>query len=385
MFIIILTSVLRHGKSKEKEGKVKKFYKKAIITFLLAIMFGVGWIFGVLGSTGIPEAISRPCQITFVIVVGFQGVLVFLLHPCRSKDARDEWKKWFYYATCRAKTYQEKLKQSKFSQAHSSEHSSAATTTRTGFSSNPSSTANTMAERYGATNKKPNNRRPSDFSPIPSPSNSRRPSDTNVASANIAARFGYRSPSATMPVPGHNGSSRRSDPSAASIAARFGYRRPSEPTTSDSLKHGEKLYTPGASLRPSASPISLRRISENEASAYSECDSDNGSFSNDSLSSTKTPPMKPRMRQMYVFANNDDKPLAFSSGDTDSSSHYGNNMQYACNDTELMCFSPDSDSFNFGAQEEEENNEIVTWQTFEYDDELQSGATTMFYNFEDDF
>lgn len=127
MFFIILFSVLRHGNKDGKETKLRKLLKKAIITFVLAMMFGVGWVFGVLGSTGLPETIRRPSQILFVIIVGFQGLLIFLLHPCRSRDARQEWKKWFFYATCRSKAYHEHLKLSKQFQARSSDHPSGPT------------------------------------------------------------------------------------------------------------------------------------------------------------------------------------------------------------------------------------------------------------------
>ena len=84
----------------------KKLRKKAVALIILATMSGVGWIFGILGS--IPtDAINFPAQVIFVLIIGFQGFLIFLFHPCRSKEARKEWKKWFYCLTCR---YQDPLK-----------------------------------------------------------------------------------------------------------------------------------------------------------------------------------------------------------------------------------------------------------------------------------
>jgi hypothetical protein len=82
-----------------------KPYKKAVIAFVLAVMFGIGWIFGVLGSDLGQGPLSQVFQFVFIFIVGFQGLLIFLLHPCRSKDVRSEWKKWFYYATCRSKVH----------------------------------------------------------------------------------------------------------------------------------------------------------------------------------------------------------------------------------------------------------------------------------------
>lgn len=381
MFIIILTSVLRHGKNSEKEGKAKKFFKKFIITFILAIMFGIGWIFGVLGSTGIPRAISYPCQIAFVIIVGFQGLLVFILHPCRSKEAREEWSKWFYYLTCRSQTYKDRQKQSKISRAQS-EHSSSANTRRTGYTAAPSSNASTMAQRYGATIRKIDRQ-----SSIASPAPSGHPGETaSIRLSSVTFNSGYRGGNNSLgpsrsPSPGFakRRSSEGSVLGAAGMAARFGFRCPSDPLPASSQKLGDNLPTPGSTLRHSSSPSTLKRIDELPPPTYSDCES----LDSESQRLSKTPPSKRQMRQLYIFANNEDQPLTFGSEDADSSSHYGSNMQYASNDNDLMCFSPESSEFfNF---EEEGDGEVTTWKTFEYDDELQSGATTLFYNFEDDF
>lgn len=73
-------------------------------------MFGVGWIFGILGMDfGQGQALSLLFQFLFIIIVGFQGLFICLLYPCRSKDARVEWKKWFYYMTCRSQLYREQI------------------------------------------------------------------------------------------------------------------------------------------------------------------------------------------------------------------------------------------------------------------------------------
>ena len=155
MFFIILFSVLRHGSKKDgKKGKLQKLMKKAIITIVLVVMFGVGWIFGILGSSGIPVYISYPCQIVFVVVVGFQGLLIFIVYPCRSKDAREEWKKRYYYVTCRRNTYNEVLKLSKQSAAKSNEHSSTTFTTDRGVKKRVSeqsisSSASTLKAKFG--------------------------------------------------------------------------------------------------------------------------------------------------------------------------------------------------------------------------------------------
>ena len=216
MFIRILVSVLRHGNNKgEKEDKYKKNLKRAFITFVLAIMFGVGWVFGVLGSSGLPPAISIACQFTFIFVITFQGLFLFLLHPCRSKDAREEWRRWFYYATCRTEAYESQLKQSKLSKAHSGGDHSTAPRPKT------SSTAVPSSSPRGPSPRNPTSRGPSQMGTA-----SRSPSSRG------ASKYGYN----------------RKSPDTSSIANRFGYtggRRASESSAAASAIANKFGYSGG--------------------------------------------------------------------------------------------------------------------------------------------
>lgn len=101
-------------------------FKMANVAFVLALMFGVGWIFGILGSDlGQGRGLSVFLQFMFIIFAGCHGLFIFLLYPCRSKDARKEWKKWFYYITQCSLIYREQIKASrKKSQDQPSQHSS---------------------------------------------------------------------------------------------------------------------------------------------------------------------------------------------------------------------------------------------------------------------
>ena len=112
MFVIILVSVLRHRNRNAEASKCKKAAKNISVSLVLATMFGVGWIFGVLGSPALSfgDVVGGVFQYTFIAVAGFQGFMFFLLFPCRSKHAREVWKKWFYYATCRPRIYKENLR-----------------------------------------------------------------------------------------------------------------------------------------------------------------------------------------------------------------------------------------------------------------------------------
>jgi hypothetical protein len=84
-------------------SKPKKVIKTTTLTFNLAIMFVIGWVFGILGYpfVDLEPTVGRVCQFIFIVIVGFHGFFIFLLQPCRSQDARNVWIKWFYYITCR--------------------------------------------------------------------------------------------------------------------------------------------------------------------------------------------------------------------------------------------------------------------------------------------
>ena len=99
VFLIIVSIVLRRKDRNENKSNPRKKMRKAFIVFVLALMFGIGWAFGILGSED-SDALSIVFQFLFIIIVGCQGLLIFLLHPCRSKDALNLWKKWFCGFTC---------------------------------------------------------------------------------------------------------------------------------------------------------------------------------------------------------------------------------------------------------------------------------------------
>ena len=147
IFFIIIFKVLRHGNNNDtKVKKTKKIGKKATITIVLLVMFGVGWIFGILGGVTDIQPISIPFQVLFIAIAGFQGVLMFLFHPFRSKDAHEEWKKWLYYITCRKEEYNIQLNSSrKQSTAKLSEQSA----TRRRNNQTLTTSASSMAERFG--------------------------------------------------------------------------------------------------------------------------------------------------------------------------------------------------------------------------------------------
>ena len=85
---------LNEAKKKSRGSDTKKQLRIAIT---LAILFGLGWIFGLGGTQALPEAVSVPFQILFSTLVGFQGLFIFLLYVIFSSNARKEWKRWILH------------------------------------------------------------------------------------------------------------------------------------------------------------------------------------------------------------------------------------------------------------------------------------------------
>ena len=86
--------------------------KHLLIAVVLSLLFGLGWAFGLIGTSSLPQEAYTPAQYIFSIFMGIQGVLIFLFHAVRSREARDEWKKWWYTVTCRRNSYELKRRAS---------------------------------------------------------------------------------------------------------------------------------------------------------------------------------------------------------------------------------------------------------------------------------
>lgn len=108
MYIIIIVSVCHqlHGAAKVTNSKVS-VRKLAWTTAVLSVVFGLGWGFG-LAQTSVPDYSSEAAQITvfilqvlFAVLVGSQGVLIFIFYGIGNKKVRDVWKKPF--ASCKQK------------------------------------------------------------------------------------------------------------------------------------------------------------------------------------------------------------------------------------------------------------------------------------------
>lgn len=71
-----------------------------IIAVMLSVLFGIGWGIGLLATEELGSIVIRDLFASlFVISTGFHGLLIFILHGMRSKEARKEWRTWFFKAT----------------------------------------------------------------------------------------------------------------------------------------------------------------------------------------------------------------------------------------------------------------------------------------------
>ena len=91
-----MVSICKHTRSmdnsKYEKGKhsFESIKKNAIAAMTLAIVFGLGWAFGLAATIPIDE-LNFVFQVLFCFAVGCQGVLIFLLHGVKNKDFRDVW------------------------------------------------------------------------------------------------------------------------------------------------------------------------------------------------------------------------------------------------------------------------------------------------------
>ena len=108
MFVIITTSLCRHSvkRAKPNETTFSVVRRHLFIAVVLSTLFGLGWAFGLIGTSSLPREVYLPAQYIFSIFVGMQGVLIVAFHGIRSRDAREEWKRWWSTTTLKDRKYQ---------------------------------------------------------------------------------------------------------------------------------------------------------------------------------------------------------------------------------------------------------------------------------------
>ena len=93
MFAIIITSIMKQRCASSRMNAKSKLHRENLIVALsLAVVFGLGWGFGLLVTSYPVEEVTITFQVLFSVFVGAQGALLFLLHGVRNPDARWIWK-----------------------------------------------------------------------------------------------------------------------------------------------------------------------------------------------------------------------------------------------------------------------------------------------------
>ena len=88
-------------KWREKGDAKTRFKEQFIIALTLSLLFGLGWGIGFATTSSITSVpLSATLQAIFILLTGFQGLLIFIVQCARSEDARNVWKKWICTATC---------------------------------------------------------------------------------------------------------------------------------------------------------------------------------------------------------------------------------------------------------------------------------------------
>ena len=100
MFTVIMVSICKHTenmnsvmKKKTTAERAKEMKKNLFIAMSLSVVLGLGWGLGLAATSSSVVGLTVTFQVIFSIFVGMQGVLIFVLHGVRNKDARDLWKK----------------------------------------------------------------------------------------------------------------------------------------------------------------------------------------------------------------------------------------------------------------------------------------------------
>ena len=90
MYIGIIVSVLRRPNMKKEIGmKQQQWKENLVITITLSVLFGLGWVSGLLASTDIKvDYVRVPFEWVFTILNCLQGVLIFYVYCLRPPEIR---------------------------------------------------------------------------------------------------------------------------------------------------------------------------------------------------------------------------------------------------------------------------------------------------------
>ena len=100
IFFIIFASLLHKNIKDAKSKKDNKTFlnQQLIIAVTLSVLFGLGWGIGLLATQDIytNKTVRDVFAALFVIITAFHGLFIFIVQCLRSKEVRNDWKRWFF-------------------------------------------------------------------------------------------------------------------------------------------------------------------------------------------------------------------------------------------------------------------------------------------------
>ena len=94
IFITIIVCLVKNRSTMHhKKRKLKRLF---FLALGLSLLFGLGWGFGLLATSSDIKELTFTFQILFSILIGSQGLLIFIFHVIRAPQARKQWKKLFF-------------------------------------------------------------------------------------------------------------------------------------------------------------------------------------------------------------------------------------------------------------------------------------------------
>ena len=98
IFITIIVCLVKNRSTMHhKKRKLKRLF---FLALGLSLLFGLGWGFGLLATSSDIKELTFTFQILFSILIGSQGLLIFVFHVIRAPQARKQWKKLFIKLSC---------------------------------------------------------------------------------------------------------------------------------------------------------------------------------------------------------------------------------------------------------------------------------------------
>lgn len=101
MLQILKKKCQRKFKESYSEETGMTLFQQLMIALTLSILFGLGWGIGLPASGAIFETpvVRNIFAASFIILTGFQGLFIFIMHCLRSAEVRKEWKSWVFKLT----------------------------------------------------------------------------------------------------------------------------------------------------------------------------------------------------------------------------------------------------------------------------------------------